>query len=68
MAPWNLVNFFDNSQKRTALIFIRQSKQAASKKSACLAYDSTLKMEALRPSMPSVDFYQNTRRHIQETE
>jgi predicted transcriptional regulator of viral defense system len=63
MVPWNVVKFSDNSEKRTALIFSRQSQQ----QSLCLAYASALKMEALLPSIPSV-IYQNTRFHIQETE
>jgi hypothetical protein len=33
---------------------------------ASLAYFSTLKMEVVRPSEPSVNFYQSTRHHIPE--
>jgi hypothetical protein len=35
MAPWNLIKFSDNSEKRTALIFSRQSQQEESLLGLC---------------------------------
>jgi hypothetical protein len=65
----------DVSEEHTSSIFKvkEQAKQVAYKKWSayhifflitCLAYSSTLKIEAVRSSETSVSFYRTTRRHI----